>query len=318
MEIDRDQATGLPAGLVERRAGRCESVRAATTTWRCCCCRRRLSTRDATSTDAGGVKNAAVTSRLFLFPRALFPPDADPSSPASVCTWIRAYRRAPLIFLPKKKGGERRKEKRKREEKSVLTALLLRDSDSLTAAARGLRVLTTHAHAPVVTETAVAPDLPQPVKVLTDLEVQTVREHLGKTTCRQVSHHPDTKSTRRSSPPLVAQDPPAPADSALPLQPRPVGSRCHTPRPTPLLRTLVPNGCCVAHPLASGKPLQKPPLRRVRSPPLAAPPPVAGSGASPASTRGRCHRSCGAGGFSPASTCRPCCPSVCSGTSPGS
>lgn len=90
MEIDRGQATGLPAGLVERRAGRCESVRAATTIWRCWCCRRRLSTRDATSTDAGGVKNAAVTSRLFLFPRALFPPDADPSSPASVRTHASA------------------------------------------------------------------------------------------------------------------------------------------------------------------------------------------------------------------------------------
>jgi hypothetical protein len=226
MEIDRDQATGLPAGLVERRAGRCESVRAATTTWRCCCCRRRLSTRDATSTDAGGVKNAAVTSRLFLFPRALFPPDADPSSPASVCTWIRAYRRAPLIFLPKKKGGERRKEKRKREEKSVLTALLLRDSDSLTAAARGLRVLTTHAHAPVVTETAVAPDLPQPVKVLTDLEVQTVREHLGKTTCRQVSHHPDTKGMRRSSPPQCSWSLKTPGASRLsPPPPAPTGGQ---------------------------------------------------------------------------------------------
>ena len=43
-------------------------------------------------------------------------------------------------------------------------------------------MLTTDADTPVVTETTVATDLPEAVKVLTDLEVQTVREHLRETT----------------------------------------------------------------------------------------------------------------------------------------
>ena len=52
------------------------------------------------------------------------------------------------------------------------------DADSLAAPARRLRVLTTHTHAPVVPQAPVTPDLPQPIKVLAELEIQPVREHL--------------------------------------------------------------------------------------------------------------------------------------------
>ena len=71
--------------------------------------------------------------------------------------------------------------RRQASARVLLTTLLLGDSDSLTAAASGLCVLTTHTHAPVVAEATVAPDLPEPVKVLTDLEVQTVGKHLDGT-----------------------------------------------------------------------------------------------------------------------------------------
>jgi len=58
--------------------------------------------------------------------------------------------------------------------------LLLGDTDSLSPAAGGLGVLTTHAHTPGVTETAVGADLLQELKVLTHLVVETVGQDLGE------------------------------------------------------------------------------------------------------------------------------------------
>lgn len=55
-----------------------------------------------------------------------------------------------------------------------LTTLLLRHTDGPTTATGGLGVLSTHTETPVVTETAVSPDLLQALEILTELGVDTV------------------------------------------------------------------------------------------------------------------------------------------------
>jgi hypothetical protein len=57
--------------------------------------------------------------------------------------------------------------------------LLLRHTDGSAAATGGLRVLTTDAEAPVVTETTVSADLLEALEVVTELGVDTVGEHLA-------------------------------------------------------------------------------------------------------------------------------------------
>lgn len=57
-------------------------------------------------------------------------------------------------------------------------ALLLGHTDGASTATSGLGVLTTDTQTPVVTETAVGADLLEALKVLTELAVQTVGNHL--------------------------------------------------------------------------------------------------------------------------------------------
>lgn len=58
-------------------------------------------------------------------------------------------------------------------------ALLLGDTNGLSAAARGLGVLTAHTQTPIVTETPVVPDLLQALEVITDLGIDLVGGDLG-------------------------------------------------------------------------------------------------------------------------------------------
>jgi hypothetical protein len=57
--------------------------------------------------------------------------------------------------------------------------LLLRHTDGSAAASGGLRMLTTDAEAPVVTETTMSADLLEALEVVTELGVDTVGEHLA-------------------------------------------------------------------------------------------------------------------------------------------
>ena len=75
-----------------------------------------------------------------------------------------------LVPVPHKASAAQRQRKH--------LSLLLGDTDSATAAAGGLGVLTTDAEAPVVTETTVSADLLQALEVLTELGVDTVGEDL--------------------------------------------------------------------------------------------------------------------------------------------
>lgn len=60
-----------------------------------------------------------------------------------------------------------------------LTTLLLGHTDGPAATAGRLGVLTTHTETPVVTKTAVSPDLLQALQVITELRVDTVGEDLN-------------------------------------------------------------------------------------------------------------------------------------------
>jgi len=59
-----------------------------------------------------------------------------------------------------------------------LTALLLRYTNSAPSAASGLCVLSTHTNTQVMTDTTVSPDLLQTLKVISELDIQSVRREL--------------------------------------------------------------------------------------------------------------------------------------------
>merc|ERR1712146_623362 len=63
-----------------------------------------------------------------------------------------------------------------------LLSLLTGDTDSLTVTASGACLLTTHTHAPTVTETTVSPALPEALEGLAHLGVQKIGIHVGSLT----------------------------------------------------------------------------------------------------------------------------------------
>lgn len=67
---------------------------------------------------------------------------------------------------------------RRQQPPSALATLLLGDTDGPATATGGLGVLSTDTEAPVVSKTTVGPDLLQALKVITELGVDTVGEHL--------------------------------------------------------------------------------------------------------------------------------------------
>jgi hypothetical protein len=128
-----------------------------------------------------GTAKRTDVSRFSTFPTTMpaltCAPEGNLARPTALAPATGKHRTVPLTALlstPRQSAAATGQSL----SRTSLYLLLLGDTHGLAAPARGLCVLTTHPHAPVVPQTPVTPDLPEPVKVLTQLEVKPVRERL--------------------------------------------------------------------------------------------------------------------------------------------